>query len=92
VCVAFSSVGVLCPAGLTRHYFIFLSKRRLTAHQQAKIKTPPIVRRVAEADVRLAEAAIPADPGMQVSHETIYRSLFIQTRGVVKKQLACGLI
>jgi hypothetical protein len=29
---------------------------------------------------------------MQESHETIYRSLFIQTRGVVKKQLACGLI
>ena len=27
----------------------------------------------------------PADPGMQVSHETIYRSLFIQTRGVLKK-------
>jgi pimeloyl-ACP methyl ester carboxylesterase len=29
----------------------------------------------------------PADQGMQVSHETIYRSLFIQTRGVLKKQL-----
>src|SRR5262249_19810655 len=27
----------------------------------------------------------PAAPGMQVSHETIYRSLFIQTRGVLKK-------
>jgi hypothetical protein len=25
---------------------------------------------------------------MQVSHETIYRSLFIQTRGVLKKVLA----
>ena len=29
----------------------------------------------------------PADPGMQVSHETIYRSLFIQARGVLKKEL-----
>ena len=28
----------------------------------------------------------PADQGMQVSHETIYRSLFIQTRGVLKKE------
>jgi len=27
----------------------------------------------------------PADQSMQVSHETIYRSLFIQTRGVLKK-------
>ena len=31
-----------------------------------------------------------ADQGMQISHETIYRSLFVQTRGVLKKQLmAC---
>src|SRR6266705_3023101 len=29
----------------------------------------------------------PAEQGVQVSHETIYRSLFIQTRGVLKKQL-----
>ena len=28
-----------------------------------------------------------ADESMQVSHETIYRSLFIQARGVLKKQL-----
>src|SRR6516162_985390 len=30
---------------------------------------------------------LPTDQGMQISHETIYRSLFIQTRGVLKKQL-----
>ena len=29
----------------------------------------------------------PDRPGMQVSHETIYRSLFIQARGLLKKQL-----
>jgi transposase, IS30 family len=34
---------------------------------------------------------LPADPGMQVSHETIYRSLFIQTRGVLKKELMAHL-
>src|SRR6516162_1454767 len=34
---------------------------------------------------------LPADRGMQISHETIYRSLFIQTRGVLKKQLMARL-
>ena len=29
----------------------------------------------------------PGDPSMNVSHETIYRSLFIQTRGLLKKEL-----
>jgi IS30 family transposase len=29
----------------------------------------------------------PEDPDMQVSHETIYRSLFVQSRGVLKKAL-----
>lgn len=30
----------------------------------------------------------PGDPDMQVSHETIYRSLFVQSRGVLKRALA----
>ncbi len=29
----------------------------------------------------------PDDENKRVSHETIYRSLFIQTRGVLKKEL-----
>lgn len=29
----------------------------------------------------------PSDPEMQVSHETIYRSLFVQSRGVLKREL-----
>jgi IS30 family transposase len=29
----------------------------------------------------------PDAPGMQISHETIYRSLFVQARGVLKKEL-----
>jgi IS30 family transposase len=29
----------------------------------------------------------PGDPEMQISHETIYRSLFVQARGVLKKEL-----
>jgi len=33
----------------------------------------------------------PDDPGMQISHEAIYRSLFIQSRGVLKKELMVHL-
>jgi IS30 family transposase len=33
----------------------------------------------------------PTDQGMRVSHEAIYRSLFIQTRGVLKKELTAYL-
>ncbi len=33
------------------------------------------------------EVSFPGDQTMRVSHETIYRSLFIQTRGVLKKEL-----
>jgi IS30 family transposase len=31
--------------------------------------------------------AFPAEEGLRVSHETIYRSLFVQARGVLKKEL-----
>jgi IS30 family transposase len=33
----------------------------------------------------------PRNKGLQVSHETIYRSLFVQTRGVLKKELIAHL-
>jgi len=46
---------------------------------------------VAGADLRLAEAGVPTNPDMQISHEAIYRSLFIQTRGVLKKELTAHL-
>lgn len=35
----------------------------------------------------MAEAHLPREAHNQVSHETIYRSLFIQARGVLKKEL-----
>jgi hypothetical protein len=35
----------------------------------------------------MAEDPYPDDESIRVSHETIYRSLFIQTRGVLKKEL-----
>lgn len=33
----------------------------------------------------------PGDPSMQISHEAIYRSLFIQSRGVLKRELTAHL-
>jgi IS30 family transposase len=33
----------------------------------------------------------PTQRDMQISHEAIYRSLFIQTRGVLKKELTAQL-
>jgi IS30 family transposase len=33
----------------------------------------------------------PDDPGMRISHEAIYRSLFIQARGGLKKELTAHL-
>jgi IS30 family transposase len=33
------------------------------------------------------ERSFSDDPGMRVSHETIYKSLFVQARGVLKKEL-----
>ena len=33
----------------------------------------------------------PEDPEMQISHETIYRSLYIQSRGELRRQLAANL-
>jgi IS30 family transposase len=37
------------------------------------------------------KALYPGDPSMTVSHETIYKSLFIQARGVLKKELLAHL-
>ena len=37
------------------------------------------------------KAQYPGDPSMNVSHETIYKSLFIQARGVLKKELLAHL-
>lgn len=36
-------------------------------------------------------SAYPTDPSMRVSHETIYRTLYVQTRGALKKQLMAHL-
>ena len=38
------------------------------------------------------EEAYPEDELYQVSHETIYRSLFVQARGVLKKSCLAVLV
>jgi len=46
---------------------------------------------VPAADRRWLRQAYPDDPEMHVSHETIYLSLFVQSRGVLKKALVAHL-
>jgi IS30 family transposase len=42
---------------------------------------------VTGADRRLAAAGLPSDPVLRVSHETIYLSLFVQSRGALRREL-----
>ena len=46
---------------------------------------------VARADLRLAKQQFPTDRDMRISHEAIYRSLFVQTRVEMKKELTAQL-
>jgi len=65
------------------------------------VATRPVLRRVVAAKLSLQwspqqisgwlQDTFPSDPEMQVSHETIYRSLFIQSRGVLKRALLAQL-
>jgi len=74
-----------------------LAVRRLRRPKPAKLATCPRLRAVVEA--KLLEywspqqisgwllKTFPADPEMRVSHETIYLSLFVQSRGALRKEL-----
>ena len=75
--------------------------RRMRRPKPAKLATYPRLRR--EVERRLAErwspqqiaarlmCDYPEDPEMRVSHETIYRSLFVQARGALRKELVACL-
>jgi transposase, IS30 family len=39
----------------------------------------------------MLEAEFPSDPGMRVSHETIYQSIYVQGRGALRRELAVCL-
>ena len=65
--------------------------------QRCRLATRPALRRAVAAKLAVQWSpqqisgwlrhTFPSDPEMQVSHETIYRSLFIQSRGVLKRAL-----
>ncbi|SHH12876.1 IS30 family transposase [Bradyrhizobium erythrophlei] len=69
--------------------------------KRCKLATNPGLRQAVTSKLRLNWApeqiagwlkrAHPEDENCQVSHETIYRSLFVQARGVLKKELLCHL-
>ena len=54
--------------------------RRVVALKLARRWSPPQI-------AGWLRQTFPSDPAMQVSHETIYRSLFVQSRGVLKRAL-----
>ncbi len=73
-----------------------LARRR----KVCKLATRPVLRDiVAELSARWSpeqiagwlKATYPDDAEMQVSHETIYRTLFIQSRGALRKELTAHL-
>ena len=65
--------------------------------KQCKLALSPWLRRMVARQLRLSwspqqiagwlKRAYPGEEAYQVSHETIYRSLFVQARGVLKKEL-----
>ena len=65
--------------------------------KRAKLQTSPTLRRLVELQLRACwspeqiagwlKRAFPDFPEWQVSHETIYQSLFVQTRGALKREL-----
>jgi IS30 family transposase len=69
--------------------------------KRCRLATSPALRDVVAARLALEwspqqiagwlRQAYPDDPTMHVSHETIYRSLFVQSRGVLKKALLAHL-
>ena len=71
--------------------------RRTRRPQRCRLATRSALRRVVAAKLAVQwspqqisgwlRETFPGDPEMQVSHETIYRSLFIQSRGVLKRTL-----
>jgi IS30 family transposase len=71
--------------------------RRMLRPKPAKLVTQPRLRAVVEAKLALRWSpeqiagwlplAYPQDPVMRVSHETIYLSLFIQSRGALRREL-----
>jgi len=91
--------------GGRRHYRAADADRRAWARsrrpKRCRLATHPALRNAVAAKLALEwspqqiagwlRQTYPDDPTMQVSHETIYLSLFVQSRGVLKKELLAHL-
>src|SRR3954452_5105034 len=74
-----------------------LAWSRARRPQVCKLATRPVLRDIVAEKLRQEwspeqvagwlKATYPKDPEMQVSHETIYRTLFIQSRGALRREL-----
>jgi len=70
---------------------------RATRPKRCKLATNPVLRGIVEAKLQRRwspqqiagwlQVTYPDDPQMQVSHESIYRTLFVQSRGALRKEL-----
>lgn len=75
--------------------------RRARRPKVCRLASSPMLQRVVETKLcadwspeqiaRWLQATYPGDAAMQVSHETIYRTLYIQARGALKKELVTHL-
>jgi IS30 family transposase len=89
--------------GRTRYRACIADKaavRRTRRPKRSKLASCPRLRAVVEAKLELRSpqqisgwlvAEFPDDPEMRVSHETIYVSLFVQSRGALRKELTRSL-
>jgi IS30 family transposase len=70
---------------------------RATRPKACKLATNPVLRAIVEEKLRRRwspeqiagwlKVSYPDDPEMQVSHESIYRTLFVQSRGALRREL-----
>ena len=75
--------------------------RQATRPKPCRLTLEPALRAIVAAKLRLdwspeqitgwLQRAYPEDPRMHVSHETIYRTLYVQARGALKKELLAHL-
>jgi len=77
------------------------ARRRASRPKTAKLVENPALRELVQAKLmkklspeqisRQLRKQFPDDPGMQVSHETVYQSIYVQGRGALRRELAICL-
>jgi IS30 family transposase len=76
-------------------------RARATRPKACKVTTNPVLAGIVAAKLQRRwspqqiagwlKRTYPDDPGMHVSHESIYRTLFVQSRGALRKELTAYL-